>query len=50
MDYESSFDDLLNDGKVTEDQQKGFEKRREEKAEAVKADQEKLEQDRERSD
>jgi len=32
MEYESSFDDLLKEGAVSEEQRKNFEKRREEKA------------------
>jgi hypothetical protein len=48
-DYESSFDDLLSQGKVSEEQKREFQKRREEKAQAVKEAQEKLEADREKS-
>jgi len=42
--YESSFDDLLKGGSVSEQQQKEFEERRHEKAESVKEAQAKVEE------
>ena len=44
--YESSFEDLLKEGSVSNDQQKEFEKRRQQKVEEVKKQQEDIEQRR----
>lgn len=49
LDYESGFDDMLKQGAVSENQQKDFEKRREEKAESVKQSQDDLESKRMKS-
>lgn len=46
LEYESSFEDMLKQGEVSEQQQKEFERRREEKAESVRKAQEDLEQQR----
>lgn len=48
-DYETGFEEMLKQGSVSEQQQKEFERRREEKAEEVRKAQEKLEQQREKS-
>ena len=44
--YEAGFDDLQREAKVSEDQQKDFEKRRDEKAEKIKMDQEQIDRDK----